>query len=225
MKNFKRDFLGKNSNKRRRIVKGGPDANLLFIDILQDYPMLVKAEESQKSSQSQSSTSSTKSWLDVTVPKPKSKFRKMFRKLNARYKRHKTDRIYRQCLIAAEELGCSPTELIAYLGCRANYLTDKKVANAFKALGENEFIGDMSLDRALYMKVRYDFTKRDWIDFRLDFQNIMMPTDGELRSYMKTLLDDEDLIPFHKGWRIEVCTSARKTLERMEEKVRSIWAL
>ena len=130
---------------------------MVFIDILEEYPNLVKAQVSQSLSQSQSSTSSTKSWLSVQVPKPKSMIKKIFKKLTARYKRQKTDEIYRQILVAADKLGVTPTELICYLGFRANYLANKKVANAFKSLGEGQSIAEMGLDKALYMKIRYNF--------------------------------------------------------------------
>ena len=217
---FKKDYL--DSTKRRKVQKGGSDANLVFIDILEEYPLLLKEEELLSQRSSQGTNSSTQSWLEMKIPKPrqKSKIRKMWNKLCKRYKRQKTDKIYRQILVTADELGVHHNALLGYLGFRANYLENKKVAFAFQALSEGKLVCDVSLDRALYMKFRYNFTKRDWIDFRLDFQKIMMPTDDELRAYMKTLLPDEDMIPFHKGWRIEIPNLAQKTLERLTEEVK-----
>ena len=222
-KRFKDHYLGKTMAKKKnrlKVMKGGSEANDLFFDLLEDYPLLVKEEESQGLSQSQSSQSSTKSYCEKKVPKPKSKIRKMFRSLCATYKRQKTDMIYRQILITAEELEMTPNALLAYLGFRANYLTNKKVANAFMALSEGELKENLSLDKALYMKFRYDFSKRDWIDFRLDFEEIMMPTDGRLREHIYKLLPDSDLIPFKKGWRMDIPTVVQRTLDRLPADVK-----
>ena len=215
-KRFKNYYLGTTKEKKKnrlKVMKGGTDANDLFFDLLEEYPMLVKEEESQ--GLSQSSQRSTNSFCEKKVPKPKSKIRKLFRKLCTAYKRQKTDMIYRQVLIVAEELDISATELIGYLGFRANYLTNKKVAHAFIALSKGDLKESLSLDKAIYMKFRYNFSKRDWIDFRLDFEEIMMPTDGRLREQIYKLLPDADLIPFKKGWRMEVSTVVQRTLDRL----------
>ena len=214
--------------KNRELVKfRGDHANDTFFDLkVDEYSDLIDEEASQQATQqsgpscSQGSTSSTKSWVEQHAAKPRPKTRKQFRDLCPAFKREKTDDIYKRLMDKADELNCSFNELLANLGYRYNYISNKKVAKAFAALANNELERDLSLDKALFVKFRYNFSRRAWTDFRIDFEYLLnLPTHDELTKYMEILCPKSKMIPIKQGWRMSVQDVVESTLKRLPKDV------
>ena len=221
-KNFKKAYIN-NKSGRKAVSKGGSKEHDLFFDLLEEYPLLVREQASQRSTAS--SQRSTASYLEEEAPKPSRRTRKKFSELGAPWKRQQTNDIYKRLQELAGTLKAGFNGLLAYLGFRGNYMTDKKIANAFYALGNQELQGSLSLDRALHLKYRYKLSKRDWIDLHYDLEsNLQMPTDKELRSFEYKLLPDEMLHPFEKGWFMKIKDIIQSTLQRLPREVNYIFS-
>ena len=221
---FKRDHINKKSG-RKSVSKGGHLENEIFFNLAEDYPMLIleqnPSQGSSISNSQRSTASSLASYLEEEAPKPTRRTKKQFRELCAAWKREKTDEIYQALQKAANSLNSGYNGLLAYLGFRGNYLTNKKVANAFYALSKQELLGNLPYDKALYMKYRYALSKRDWIDFHHDLEDFLqMPSDKALREYEYKLLPDEMLQPFEKGWAMKIKDIIQSTLTRLPKKVK-----
>ena len=217
LKSFIRKYCQKDNRDTRKLVKeGGADANETFLN-LEDYEQIWKMEDSQGTYiSSQQSGDSTKSWIERRAFKPYSVRRKQFAEFSSAYKRQLTGDLYKQIIQLALNLNVSVNFLLGYFGFRANYLKNKRVAKAFSLLADKKLDKELPLDKALHVKFRYSLSKRDWIDFRLDFKEfLIMPTDDDLRAYMYELLPDDKLKPFHRGWKMDLVDAVQLTLERL----------
>ena len=161
------------------------ETNDTFIDIEKDFPILVSYERYDVPN-SQSSNVSTKSWIEDEVPVVK--LRKEFEDLMPKQKRRHTDEIYEALISKAEELSIDPVKLICYLGSRASYMDNKRIAQSFVDLGKGKS-DEMSLEKATYLKTHLWLSKQGWTELRLEMKNhqVRLPTSDELRAYKDSL--------------------------------------
>ena len=193
------------------------DPNDVFIDLLIDFPNIVKYE-AIKPIGSQASTSSARSWLEQETPARK--MRKDFDDMVPRSKRRLTEPIYDAIHEAAEDINIEPEDLLLYLGSRMTYLKNKKMSNAFESIKDGSYINKQQfpIEKAASIKTQLWLSSREWTELRIVLDPyVRLPTKDEIRFYRETFQPKE--IPFHFGLSIEVPELVLKTLERLPKEL------
>ena len=211
-------------NKKQKF-NSDPTSNDVFFDLRQ-FPSLVDNDPASQTSQSSRTSDISDLEIEIPLTTTASKVKRSFpfQNVGSKSKKMKTQELFDLLLETAEKEEIPPEQLAAYLGYRASYAKDKKIASVFHDLSEGKLptLAEVEPSLALYIRESCQIGRNIYTDIRLALKDVvLLPAHQHLAKLEANI--QPKLEVFEHGWRMKLRDALSMTLTRifqvLEEKL------